>query len=71
MHAWTVDRVAALLPRYARDLAGVPVVPIVQGWDNAAFRVGDKALRFPLRDDVVPHLLRGVRMGRPPPVRAE
>jgi aminoglycoside phosphotransferase (APT) family kinase protein len=42
--------VEGLLGAQHPDLAGLPIVPIAQGWDNALFRVGDDLVaRLPIR----------------------
>lgn len=46
----TVELVRALLADQHGDLAGLPIVHVEDGWDNAMFRLGDAlALRMPRR----------------------
>jgi aminoglycoside phosphotransferase (APT) family kinase protein len=46
----TPDLVRRLLADQHPDLAGLPVIPLASGWDNAAFRLGDRlAVRLPRR----------------------
>ncbi|WP_136610680.1 aminoglycoside phosphotransferase family protein [Sinomonas albida] len=46
----TADLVRALLADQHPDLAGLPLVPAAEGWDNVVFRLGDDlAVRMPRR----------------------
>jgi aminoglycoside phosphotransferase (APT) family kinase protein len=47
----TADLVRKLLEEQHRDLAGLPVEPLAQGWDNASFRLGTGLVaRLPRRE---------------------
>jgi aminoglycoside phosphotransferase (APT) family kinase protein len=47
----TVDLVRMLLAEQHPDLAGLPVEPLAQGWDNASFGVGQELIaRLPRRE---------------------
>lgn len=57
----SVDAVAELVGAAAPELAGAPVVPLAQGWDNAVFLVGDRwAFRFPRRAIALPGIRREI-----------
>jgi aminoglycoside phosphotransferase (APT) family kinase protein len=47
----TADLVRKLLEEQHPDLAGLPVEPLAQGWDNASFRLGTELIaRLPRRE---------------------
>ena len=57
----SVDAVAELVGTVAPELAGAPVVPLAEGWDNAVFLVGDRwAFRFPRRAIALPGIRREI-----------
>jgi aminoglycoside phosphotransferase (APT) family kinase protein len=77
----TADLVRRLLARQHPDLAGLPVEPLANGWDNTLFRLGDELVaRLPRRtlgaavlvneQRWLPELAPGLPLPVPVPVRA-
>jgi aminoglycoside phosphotransferase (APT) family kinase protein len=56
----TVDavRAAELVAAAVPELAGLPAVPLSEGWDNTVYRIGDRSVRFPRRATALPGFRR-------------
>jgi hypothetical protein len=53
------DRAAALVAAAFPQLAGLPVVPLAEGWDNTVHLIGDTwVFRFPRRAIALPGFRR-------------